>query len=174
MAQRTPPQKKAAPKKEKKGQQKESPPELVIKAKKILQATIAGGIIILLVVKLGYHVFKSFNCPIFDAVPYLKEIVRLSTLDLVARALAYSAGVDLAYMLFTPGPDEAIEPLILGLASAILFSISNISSIDNLELAKEIGLYVLILFFLFFMKSLFIPEGDDKSIMSAILGKFKK
>lgn len=172
MAQRTPPQKKATPKIKEKEQQKESPPEIVIKAKKTLQATIAGGIVILLVVKLGYHVFKSFNFPIFDAVPYFKEIVRLSTLDLVARALAYSAGVDLAYMLFTPGPDEAIEPLILGLASAILFSISNISDIADLELAKEIGLYVLILFFLFFMKALFIPD-ENKSMLSALLRKLK-
>lgn len=153
--------------------QEEDAPEIIIQAKNALQGFIAIGIVSLLAVKLGYHVFKSFDYQLFDAFPYFKEIVRLSTLDLVARALAYSAGVDLAFMLFTPGPDEAIEPLMVGLASAILFSISNISGTANLELAKEIGLYVLILFFLFFMKALFISK-NDKSIMSAILRKFKK
>lgn len=145
----------------------------VTKIKDFLQGTIALSIVMLLVIKVIYHLLRSLNYDVFYCFEYFEDIIRLSTLDLVARALAYSAGVDLAYMLFTPGPDEAIEPLILGLASAILFSISNISDIADLELAKEIGLYVLILFFLFFMKALFIPK-KDKSIMSAILRKLKK
>lgn len=145
----------------------------VTKIKDILQGAIALSIVILLVIKVIYHLLRSLNCDVFANFEYFEDIIRLSTLDLVARALAYSAGVDLAYMLFTPGPDEAIEPLILGLASAILFSISNISDIADLELAKEIGLYVLILFFLFLMKAVFIPD-EDKSMLSTLLRKLKK
>lgn len=43
-----------------------------------------------------------------------------SILAIVSNALAYAAAIELAYMLFTPGPDEAVEPLILGLASFVL------------------------------------------------------
>src|SRR5215467_4681200 len=41
-------------------------------------------------------------------------------LEIIAYGLFFSTGVDLAYMLFTPGPDEALEPVITGLAAAIL------------------------------------------------------
>jgi hypothetical protein len=35
-----------------------------------------------------------------------------------------SAALDLAYMLFTEGPDEAVQPLIVGIAAAVLISVS--------------------------------------------------
>ncbi len=38
----------------------------------------------------------------------------------VGEALGLSAAVDLAFMLFTPGPDEAVEPIIIGIAATIL------------------------------------------------------
>jgi hypothetical protein len=41
-------------------------------------------------------------------------------LELVGYGLALSAGFELAYMLFTPGLDEAVGPLILGLSATIL------------------------------------------------------
>lgn len=129
--------------------------------KTILQGCIAIGILVLLGAKLFYHIGQSFNFIIFHVPQYMITILRLPALDLVAKALAYAAGVDLAYMLLTPGPDEAIEPLILGLASAILFSMSNIGA-TNLELAKEIGLYTFILSFLFLMKAVFIPVEENK------------
>jgi hypothetical protein len=34
--------------------------------------------------------------------------------------LLFSAAIDLAYMLFTPGPDEALQPVIIGIAAAVL------------------------------------------------------
>jgi hypothetical protein len=41
-------------------------------------------------------------------------------LEITGYALAISACIELAYMLYTEGPDEAVEPLILGFASAAL------------------------------------------------------
>lgn len=153
------------------------------KFKNLLQLLIAIGIIIVLGIKLLYHADRIFELDWITFPKYLIIILRLPALDLVAKALAYAAGIDLAYMLLTPGPDEAIEPLILGLASAILYSISNIGDPD-LRLAAEIGLYVVILSFLFLMKALFIPVEEDKpqkgliaylkSKLTSLLIAFKK
>lgn len=84
-----------------------------------LQMLIAAAIIVLLAWKLFYRyrwIFHSEPIPDFFA--------HNPALWIVGKGLAYSAGVDLAYMLFTPGPDEAIEPLILGIASATLLVVS--------------------------------------------------
>src|SRR5579862_7101183 len=43
----------------------------------------------------------------------------------VASGLALAAVVELTYTLFTEGPDEALDPLILGLSSFILLKLSD-------------------------------------------------
>jgi hypothetical protein len=45
-------------------------------------------------------------------------------LEIVGKGLMVSAAIELAYMLFTDGPDEALNPLILGLSSAALITAS--------------------------------------------------
>lgn len=47
-----------------------------------------------------------------------------ATLPVIAAALAASAAIELAYTLFTPGPDEALDPLMLGLSAGILYLVS--------------------------------------------------
>ncbi len=59
-------------------------------------------------------------------------------LDIIAYGLFFSTGVDLAYMLFTPGPDEAIDPVMTGLAAAILLGIGNIGDISKLDIQHAI------------------------------------
>ena len=49
-------------------------------------------------------------------------------LALVGYGLAVSAGIELAYMLFTKGPDEAIDPLILGLSATALIVLSQLEA----------------------------------------------
>jgi hypothetical protein len=49
---------------------------------------------------------------------------------LVGDALAVAAVVELCYALFTPGPDEALDPLMLGLAAALLIGFSQTESLD--------------------------------------------
>ena len=46
------------------------------------------------------------------------------SVSVIASAFAVAAAIELAYTLFTPGPDEAVEPLMLGLSSGILFLIT--------------------------------------------------
>jgi hypothetical protein len=44
--------------------------------------------------------------------------------QVIAYALAVAAAIELAYTLFTPGPDEALDPLALGLSSGLLLLIT--------------------------------------------------
>ncbi len=46
------------------------------------------------------------------------------SIAVIAYALAVAAAIELAYTLFTPGPDEALDPLMLGVSSAILILVS--------------------------------------------------
>ena len=46
------------------------------------------------------------------------------SVQIIAYALAAAAAVELAYTLFTPGPDEALDPLMLGLSSGLLLLIT--------------------------------------------------
>jgi hypothetical protein len=78
---------------------------------------------------------------------------------IIAGALAVAAGVELAYTLYTPGPDEALDPLMLGLSSAILLLITrdNIGSVTSQFLAALLG--VLALGALFLIRRHLLDEG---------------
>lgn len=84
-----------------------------------LQMLIGFAIPPLLFANLALHFFSDPTL-----VPVLGFLAAEHPLQIVGYALGVSAGVELAYMLYTPGPDEAIEPLILGLAGAVLLLVS--------------------------------------------------
>lgn len=46
----------------------------------------------------------------------------------IADALAATTVVQLAYTLFTPGPDEALDPVLLAIATALLFQFGKVDS----------------------------------------------
>jgi hypothetical protein len=48
-----------------------------------------------------------------------------SVLTVIGEALVVAAAIELAYTLFTPGPDEALNPLMLGVASTALLKLSS-------------------------------------------------
>jgi len=48
-------------------------------------------------------------------------------LNLTGDALAAAAAVELVYTLFTKGPDEALDPLMLGLSAAALLSLGSVT-----------------------------------------------
>lgn len=123
------------------------------KIKVLLQMCIGFGLIVLLAIKFYSHVGHCFS----------QYICSLTTLEIVGRALAYSSGVELAYTLFTEGPDEAVEPIIMGLAAATLLSISRIDSQVNLLRAGEIAIYVLTLAGLFVVRKTFIESEKKKA-----------
>jgi hypothetical protein len=81
-------------------------------AKAIVQMTIGIIALIVLIVQLCIHL------------PASAASLGDRALAIVGAALAFSAAVELAYTFFTDGPDEALDPLILGLSSFGLIEIS--------------------------------------------------
>ena len=54
-----------------------------------------------------------------------KPLEDRSLLQVAAITLSAATVVELSYTLFTPGPDEALNPLLLGLSSSVLFLIAS-------------------------------------------------
>ncbi|MGO9790913.1 MAG: hypothetical protein ACLP8S_15875 [Solirubrobacteraceae bacterium] len=56
--------------------------------------------------------------------------------------------VELTYTLFTPGPDEALDPLMLGLAATLLLLLGHLTNVDFGEAAAllALGLLLAVLF----------------------------
>lgn len=46
--------------------------------------------------------------------------------EAIALGLAVAAAVELAYTLFTPGPDEALDPLMLALSAALILQLGKV------------------------------------------------
>jgi hypothetical protein len=67
---------------------------------------------------------------------------------LVSCALAIAAVIELAHTLFTPGPDEALDPLALGLSAALLLQLAKLDKFDYQQAIAAL-LYVLALGALF-------------------------
>lgn len=88
----------------------------------------------------------------------------------VSVALLYSAAVELAYMLFTPGPDEAVEPVILSIAALILSLAARADSLiegnqqaNLFFVALSIGILAIAIGLLFFVRKLYLKESTPCS-----------
>jgi transcriptional regulator with XRE-family HTH domain len=81
--------------------------------KGIIQMAIGCAVIVVFVWQYFNHGHQQFD-------------LILSALRLVGYGLAVSAAVELAYTFFTRGPDEALDPLILGVSSFTLIALSEI------------------------------------------------
>lgn len=46
----------------------------------------------------------------------------------ISIGLAAAAALELAYTLFTPGPDEALDPLMLALSATLLLKLTQLTS----------------------------------------------
>lgn len=89
------------------------------------------------------------------------HIRHIKTLTYVANALAISCGLQLAYMLVTEGPDEAIEPIMLGVASVILLILSTVEP-SQWNIYNSISVIMLILgIFLLHYISLKIKKTNE-------------
>ena len=80
-------------------------------------------------------------------------------LHLVAAALAGSAAVELAYTLFTRGPDEALEPVLVAIAAAILLQLGRVEQFDY-KAAIAVLLYVFALVAAFWARHRFLDDDD--------------
>lgn len=88
------------------------------------------------------------------------QLLHIKTLVYVASALALSSGIQLAYMLVTHGPDEAIEPVMLGIASAVLLILSKIDPEQwTIEVAGVIFILILCIAVLFLLSR--IMKDDE-------------
>jgi hypothetical protein len=96
--------------------------------KAVLQIVIGIAFMLLLIVQLSIHLDE----------PLTRAANRAFVV--IGAALAFSAVIELAYTFFTDGPDEALNPLILGISAFALIRISN----TNLQL-NAIALPVLLL-----------------------------
>lgn len=126
-----------------------------------LQMLVGAAIPLLLFVRLMLY-FSSSPGEIF----VLGVLADQHPLHIVSYALAISAGIELAYMLFTPGPDEAVEPLILGLAAAVLLLVSE-KDLADFELAWSVLVFTACIGFLFWIRSRFAvlhDGGDDQQL----------
>jgi hypothetical protein len=101
-------------------------PKTFLSVKVAIQFVIGFLLMLLLSIKGILHLINLWSTPI-NLIPAV-NLLRLNVFYLIGIALGFSAGIELAYMLFTDGPDEAIRPLIMGVASAALFSIGGQSS----------------------------------------------
>ena len=81
-----------------------------------------------------------------------------ATLKIIAGGLAIAAAAELAYTLFTKGPDEAIDPLMLGLASALLYQLAGL---NGLTTGVGVGTFLLVvsLGVLFAIRQAFIANN---------------
>jgi hypothetical protein len=84
-----------------------------------------------------------------------------STFHLIADGLAAAALIELAYTLFTPEPDEALNPIMLGLSAALLLQVARVGSF-KVEEAGAALLYVTALASLFGLR-LFLKWSEYKS-----------
>lgn len=99
-----------------------------------------------------------------DKYPVFSHIKSIRTLTYVANALAISCGLQLAYMLITDGPDEAIEPIMLGVASVILLILSTVEP-SQWGIYNSISIILLILgIFLLHFMSKRLGNSDTKKV----------
>ncbi len=140
---------------------------MVKRLKTAVQALIGLGIFILVILKLLTYLDFTLR---WLSTPMTSFLLAHPILETVGHALAFSAAVDLAYMLFTPGPDEAVEPVLLGIAATILIILS---SSEMLNHVLETGLGVLFLasaiVLLFYARERFLKSEQAKAELEGVL-----
>lgn len=92
----------------------------------------------------------------------LHRLAEKHPLEIAGYFLALSACVELAYMLYTEGPDEAIEPVMLGFAAAALI-VSAGDSVVSYRSAVILVVLVAGIGYLFYLKKKYIPEISESS-----------
>jgi hypothetical protein len=124
------------------------------KVKVTLQGFIGAALIVTLTMKGIAELMQTLEYPhIWDKQALEKStlmahLLSIITFKYIGKALGISAGIDLGYMLFTDGPDEALTPLMLGVSSAAFLTIS-----EHPDNNWTVGIYVLcILVLMFCMK----------------------
>ncbi len=127
---------------------------VALRIKIAFEMLIGAGLVFLIVIKFSHHLAyfmdqtKGTNGT--NGNDFLHTFVyNVPTLDMVGLALAYATAIELAYTLFTANLDEALNPVIMGLAAAILFIVSTRTSSFNINSGIELAIASLALAGLF-------------------------
>ena len=80
--------------------------------------------------------------------------------QIIASALAAATVIELAYTLFTPGPDEALDPVLLAIASALLFQLGKVDTFHWQD-GLTVLMYAIALGALFVVR-VFIAPNEEK------------
>lgn len=82
-------------------------------------------------------------------------------LDGISIGLAAAAALELAYTLFTPGPDEALDPLMLALSATLLLKLTQLTS--SVSMGEAVALLLLgLLLAALFATRLMLAERDKE------------
>ncbi len=99
-------------------------PSYLIKV--ICQMLLGIGIAIGLIAKVYMFVLTDYQCQA-DSMTLGNKIRCENTLAVMAYGLALFAGFELAYRMFVEGTHGAIDPLLIGVSSALLLVVSSLS-----------------------------------------------
>jgi hypothetical protein len=96
----------------------------------------------------------------------LFEFAHKKLLSLIGYGLVVSAGIDLAYMLFTPDLDEAVEPLIVALSAGSIIVLSGDTIMNNWSASLALVVMVASIAGLFWVKHTYIPTKRARNFDS--------
>jgi len=133
-------------------QEKSGPPDVYARAKPyaaVVKAVLQMIVGVIAVSAVGWELlFTSTKDPI------------TLILNGIGIGLAAAAAVELAYTLFTPGPDEALDPLMLALSATLLLKLAQLK--DSVSMRGAIALLLLgLLLAALFATRLMLAERDD-------------
>jgi hypothetical protein len=80
--------------------------------------------------------------------------------QIIADALGAATVIQLVYTLFTPGPDEALDPVLLAIATALLFQLGSVESFHWQD-GLAVLLYGAALGALFAVRIFIAPDEDE-------------
>jgi hypothetical protein len=79
--------------------------------------------------------------------------------QIIASALAAATVIELAFTLFTPGPDEALDPVLLAIAAALLFQLGKVEQFHWQD-GLAVVLYGMALGALFVVRVFIAPDEE--------------
>jgi hypothetical protein len=118
--------------------------------KVLLQMLVGIAAIVIIAVSLVSDVRSGSNA----------ELVARRTLAIIAASLAVAASLELAYTLFTDGPDEVIDPLMMGVSASLLYLVSTLTSL-TWTAGIAIAMFAGTLALLFAVRRRFIDKSVD-------------
>ncbi len=135
--------------------------KVMYQVKTYIQFLIGFALIIILFLKGTVELLNTFEIVSSGSKFVLvKHFLEIKTFSYIGSTLAISACLDLGYMLFTKGPDEALEPLLLAITSAAFYSLT-----ENPKGSWVLGVYAVSILIIMYCLKLYkiwnLSEEDE-------------